>query len=93
LLNVIKRCVVTHDLIQALNNVCQEINDRQLREFARMSWDISPLLTIFLVDRLRTSEALVREVTRLLRSSPEVQRISSSSHDLAVVWAVEALYP
>ena len=45
---------------------------RQMEEMARMAWGISPILAIFLPNRLRHAEPIVREITRLLRSHPEV---------------------
>nr|CAB3264847.1 phosphatidylinositol 4-kinase alpha-like [Phallusia mammillata] len=82
----------------------QEITDRQLKEMVRVSWEISPILAIFLADRLRNSEVLVREVSRLLRSNPEsahrcpaaikylvtAQTVDSDSAELnhVVTWAL-----
>ena len=48
------------------------MTERQLLDMVRMAWRICPLLAIFLPDRLRNAEVIVREVTRLLRSNPEV---------------------
>jgi len=44
-----------------------------MEDMARMAWRISPILAIFLPDRLRNAEVIVREVTRLLRNNPEVR--------------------
>ena len=52
--------------------IFQEMSDRQLKEIVRLAWGISPILAVFLPERLRNAEVIVREVTRLLRNSPEV---------------------
>ena len=49
------------------------MSDRQMEDMARMAWVISPILTVFLPNRLRNTEVIVREVTRLLRNNPEVR--------------------
>ncbi|XP_076804178.1 phosphatidylinositol 4-kinase alpha-like [Clavelina lepadiformis] len=52
----------------------QEATDRQLKEMVRLAWGISPMLTVFLSDRLSNNEVVIREVTRLLRNNPEAPR-------------------
>ncbi|XP_078486851.1 phosphatidylinositol 4-kinase alpha [Ciona intestinalis] len=82
----------------------QEITDRQMKEMVRLSWEISPMLCVFLTDRLRNSESLVREVSRLVRSNPQAaqhcpeaikylvtsQTVDSDSPELhhVVTWAL-----
>ena len=54
------------------------MSDRQMEDMARIAWGISPNLAIFLPDRLRNAEVIVREVTRLLRNNPEVSLLMYS---------------
>ncbi|XP_071790519.1 phosphatidylinositol 4-kinase alpha-like [Asterias amurensis] len=50
----------------------QQINERNWREFVRLAWELSPNLACCLPNRFKNSEALVREVTRLVRLDPTV---------------------
>lgn len=49
----------------------QEITDRQMRDTVHSAWLISPVLAVFLPDRLYNSDVIVKEVTRLVRSDPQ----------------------
>ncbi|XP_053375288.1 phosphatidylinositol 4-kinase alpha-like [Mercenaria mercenaria] len=46
------------------------ITERQWRDYARLAWEISPVLAVFFPSRFRSSEALKVEVTRLVRNNP-----------------------
>nr|XP_039270122.1 phosphatidylinositol 4-kinase alpha-like [Styela clava] len=52
----------------SLNNV--EISDRQLKDLVQHAWHVSPILAVYLPDRLRNSEVIVRAVTNLVRKNP-----------------------
>ena len=45
--------------------------EKSWREYARNAWEVSPALAVFLPQRLNSSTALVREVSRMVRASPE----------------------
>ncbi|XP_046360282.2 phosphatidylinositol 4-kinase alpha-like isoform X1 [Haliotis rufescens] len=68
--------------------------EKQWRETARIAWDISPALAVFLPSRFRQSEALVKEVTRLVRTNPEaVCHIPDALSFLVTAQSVEADAP
>ncbi|XP_077969116.1 phosphatidylinositol 4-kinase alpha-like isoform X2 [Styela clava] len=48
----------------------QEISDRQLKDLVQHAWHVSPILAVYLPDRLRNSEVIVRAVTNLVRKNP-----------------------
>ncbi|ESO97694.1 hypothetical protein LOTGIDRAFT_103639 [Lottia gigantea] len=67
------------------------LTEKQWRDTARLSWDISPTLAVFLPSRFRNSEALVREVTRLVRSHPgAVNHIPQAIEYLVTPHSLEA---
>ncbi|XP_062588022.1 phosphatidylinositol 4-kinase alpha-like isoform X3 [Saccostrea cucullata] len=70
------------------------ISERQWREYARIAWDISPVLAVYLPHRLKTSETLRREVMRLVRLNPgAVRHIPEAIHFLVSAQSVEADSP
>ncbi|KAG8287986.1 phosphatidylinositol 4-kinase alpha [Homalodisca vitripennis] len=46
------------------------VSERTLRDTARLAWDISPVLAVFLPDRLKNADSIVKEVSRLVRLHP-----------------------
>lgn len=48
----------------------QPTTDRVSREIARLAWDISPTLAVYLSRRFNNTEALKLEITRLVRLNP-----------------------
>lgn len=46
------------------------INERSWKENARLAWEISPTLAVYLPCRFKNSEALKNEVSRLVRLNP-----------------------
>ncbi|XP_060554504.1 phosphatidylinositol 4-kinase alpha-like isoform X3 [Ruditapes philippinarum] len=46
------------------------ISEKQWRDYARLAWEISPVLAVFFPSRFRNSDALRIEVTRLVRNNP-----------------------
>lgn len=46
------------------------VSERTLRDTARLAWDISPTLAVFLPDRLKNADNIVKEVSRLVRLNP-----------------------
>ncbi|XP_014673497.1 PREDICTED: phosphatidylinositol 4-kinase alpha-like isoform X2 [Priapulus caudatus] len=70
------------------------VNERVWRDNARLAWDISPSLAIHLPMRFRNSDALVKEVTRLVRLNPvEVSHIAAAIRYLVTAHSVEADAP
>ncbi|KAK6191311.1 hypothetical protein SNE40_003034 [Patella caerulea] len=67
------------------------LTDKQWKELARLSWDISPILAVFLPSRFRNSLALVKEVTLLVRIHPEaVCHIPEAINFLVTAESLEA---
>lgn len=48
----------------------QQFNERQWKETARLAWEISPTLAVFLPCRFKNSDSLRNEVSRLVRLYP-----------------------
>lgn len=48
------------------------VSERTLRDTARLAWDISPSLAVFLPVRLKNADSIVKEVSRLVRLNPTV---------------------
>ncbi|XP_022109490.1 phosphatidylinositol 4-kinase alpha-like [Acanthaster planci] len=72
----------------------QQINERSWREFVRLAWDLSPNLASCLPSRFKNSEALVREVTRLVRLEPTTMYNQAYAlHYLVTEHSVEADVP
>lgn len=46
------------------------VSERTLRDIARLAWDISPTLAVFLPVRLKNADSIVKEVSRLVRLNP-----------------------
>ncbi|XP_025837646.1 phosphatidylinositol 4-kinase alpha [Agrilus planipennis] len=46
------------------------ITDKQWQEYVRLAWDISPVLAVFLPLRLKSNDAIVNEVRRLVSQNP-----------------------
>lgn len=46
------------------------VSERTLRDIARLAWDISPTLAVFLPMRLKNADSIVKEVSRLVRLNP-----------------------
>ncbi|XP_078336365.1 phosphatidylinositol 4-kinase alpha-like [Crassostrea virginica] len=70
------------------------ISERQWREHARIAWDISPVLAVYLPARLKTSETLRKEVMRQVRLNPgAVRHIPEAIHFLVTAHSVEADSP
>ena len=72
----------------------QTIMEKQWRELVRLAWDIVPALAVFLPERFRNSDALVKEVTRLVHLHPgAVSHIPEAIHFLVTAHSVEADAP
>eukprot|EP00106_Octopus_bimaculoides_P007153 XP_014774595.1 PREDICTED: phosphatidylinositol 4-kinase alpha-like isoform X3 [Octopus bimaculoides] len=72
----------------------QIMTEKHYRETARLAWDISPILGVYLPNRFKNSEALVKEVTRLVRLNPMVvNQIPEVINYLVTVHSVEADAP
>ncbi|CAH0382113.1 unnamed protein product [Bemisia tabaci] len=56
------------DVIATWKN--KPVSDKTLREVTRLAWDISPSLAVFLPARLKNSESIIKEVSRLVRLNP-----------------------
>ncbi|PVD31364.1 hypothetical protein C0Q70_06776 [Pomacea canaliculata] len=70
------------------------ISEKQWRENAVFAWDIAPALAVFLPSRFRASDALKREVTRLVRLDPgAVCHIPEAISFLVTAHIVEADAP
>uniref|UniRef100_T1J2J9 Thymidine kinase, cytosolic n=1 Tax=Strigamia maritima TaxID=126957 RepID=T1J2J9_STRMM len=61
----------------------QPVTERMWRDTVRLAWDISPILAVHLPSRFKNSEALVKEVTRLVRLNPGL--VSSVSEVLQYI--------
>lgn len=48
----------------------QPVADRTWKDLTRLAWDISPTLAVYLPSRFKNSDAVVNEVTRLIRLHP-----------------------
>ncbi|KAJ8042770.1 Phosphatidylinositol 4-kinase alpha [Holothuria leucospilota] len=77
---------------EIVNWLLQLKNDRWWRENARLAWNISPHLACHLTQRFgRSSEALVKEITRQVRLNPlAVADVPSAIHFLVTDSTVEA---
>ncbi|XP_056020742.1 phosphatidylinositol 4-kinase alpha-like isoform X2 [Ostrea edulis] len=70
------------------------VSERQWRDIARIAWDISPVLAVYLPSRLKTSETLRKEVMRQVRLNPgAVRHIPEAIHFLVSAQSVEADSP
>ncbi|KAL5017409.1 hypothetical protein ScPMuIL_006998 [Solemya velum] len=80
------------DKIEAYRS--RQISEKLWRETARMAWDISPTLAVYLPSRLHTADALYKEVMRLVRLNPEcVSHIPEAIWYLVTVHSIEADAP
>ena len=50
----------------------QQMTEKQVKDLVKLAWEISPLLAIYLPERLYTTEAMVQQLTRLVMSNPDV---------------------
>ncbi|CAH1801953.1 unnamed protein product [Owenia fusiformis] len=72
----------------------KSVTEKQWREMARLAWEISPALAVFLPERFRNSDTLGKEVTRLVRLSPNsVSHIPQALQFLVTPHSVEADAP
>ena len=72
----------------------QTITEKQWHEQTRTAWDIAPSLAVSLPARFNNSDALVREVTRLVRLNPmAVSHIPDAVHYLVTAHSMEADAP
>ncbi|XP_021377626.1 phosphatidylinositol 4-kinase alpha-like isoform X3 [Mizuhopecten yessoensis] len=72
----------------------QAVSEKTWREQARSSWELSPTLSVYLPSRIKKSEALVKEVIRLVRLNPgAVSHIPSAIRFLVTPESVEADSP
>ncbi|XP_064651813.1 phosphatidylinositol 4-kinase alpha-like isoform X3 [Lineus longissimus] len=70
------------------------ITEKQWKDNALLAWDIAPALAVNLPERFRGSEALKREVTRLVRRNPElVSHLPHALHFLVTPHTVETDAP
>nr|XP_022907836.1 phosphatidylinositol 4-kinase alpha [Onthophagus taurus] len=46
------------------------ITDKQWKDYTRLAWDISPILAVYLPDRLKAHDALISEVKHLVQQNP-----------------------
>ncbi|KAK3587139.1 hypothetical protein CHS0354_006780 [Potamilus streckersoni] len=70
------------------------ITEKQWKEYARLAWDISPTLAVFFPSRYRSVDALVKEVTRLVRNNPgAVSHIPEALSFLVTTSSIEADAP
>ncbi|KAI5696346.1 hypothetical protein M8J75_011820 [Diaphorina citri] len=60
--------VTGEDIISAWKS--KPVSDKTLIELTRLAWDISPALAVHLPQTLKNADAIVREVTRLVRLNP-----------------------
>lgn len=91
-LELVEQKIPGEDLITQWRN--QIVTEKHYRETARLAWDISPILGVYLPNRFRNSEALVKEVTRLVRLNPmAVNQIPEVINYLVTVHSVEADAP
>ncbi|XP_024081194.1 phosphatidylinositol 4-kinase alpha isoform X2 [Cimex lectularius] len=63
--------------------------DRGLRDITRLAWDLSPVLAVFLPTRLKSSESMVKEICRLVRSNPSA--VSHIPHALKYLVTTETI--
>ncbi|XP_052072692.1 phosphatidylinositol 4-kinase alpha-like isoform X2 [Mytilus californianus] len=69
----------------------QPITEKTWREHVRLSWDISPLLAVYLPLRFTNSDMVRREVRRLVRLNPgAVSHIPEAVHFLVTPQSLEA---
>lgn len=59
------------DAMKFLDDVRLRLPEKSWQEYARNAWDVSPSLAVSLPGRLNCSQALEREVSRLVRGYPE----------------------
>jgi phosphatidylinositol 4-kinase len=72
----------------------QAITEKQWLEQTRTAWEIAPALAVFLPSRFAASEALTKEVTRLVRLHPmAVSHIPDAVHYLVTAHSMEADAP
>lgn len=50
----------------------KNVPDKSLRENTRLAWEISPALCVFLPERLKNVDCIVKEVCRMVRANPMV---------------------
>lgn len=60
--------VVGEDTVAAWR--AKPVTEKNWKDTARLSWDISPALAVYLPMRLKKSESIVREVSRQVRLNP-----------------------
>ncbi|XP_030847458.1 phosphatidylinositol 4-kinase alpha isoform X1 [Strongylocentrotus purpuratus] len=66
-------------------------NERTWRDFAHLAWEVSPHLACQLPVRFKSSESLVKEVTRMVRLNPmAVSDLPSAIHFLVTEHSVDA---
>lgn len=46
---------------------------KQIRDLVRLAWEISPILAVYLPDRLLSSEAMIQELYRLISTNLDVK--------------------
>lgn len=52
------------------NQTLSQTTERSLREMVRLAWDISPSLAVYLPHRFKSSEVILDELSKLVKSQP-----------------------
>ncbi|BET02066.1 Phosphatidylinositol 4-kinase [Nesidiocoris tenuis] len=65
------------------------VSEKVLRDTTRLAWDLSPALAVYLPVRLKSSESMVKEVCRLVRSNPTA--VSHIPHALQYLVTTETI--
>ncbi|XP_049766862.1 phosphatidylinositol 4-kinase alpha isoform X1 [Schistocerca cancellata] len=82
-----ERQVQGEDTIAAWRS--KTMTERTWRDNARLAWDISPILAVFLPLRLKNTESIIREVSNQVRGNPTV--VSHIPHALNYLVTTDAL--
>ena len=49
------------------------MNDKTVRDTINLAWKISPILAVYLPDRLHSSEVMSQELSKLIRNNYQVK--------------------
>uniref|UniRef100_A0A8D8UEF4 1-phosphatidylinositol 4-kinase n=1 Tax=Cacopsylla melanoneura TaxID=428564 RepID=A0A8D8UEF4_9HEMI len=80
------------DIISAWKS--KPVSDKTLTELTRLAWDISPALAVHLPQTLKNADAIIREITRLVRlNPPAVMSLPIALQYLATTEAILADIP